>query len=44
MQVGFSHDYGSFFWTCIFGCHGTDCESEWEAKQALLAHTCRSSR
>jgi hypothetical protein len=43
MQVGWSQDYGSWYWTCIYGCHGTDCESTYEAEQALLKHTCYSA-
>ena len=42
MQVGWSQDYGSWYWTCIYGCHGTDCESEWEARRDLQFHTCTS--
>lgn len=43
MQVGWSQDYGSFYWTCIYGCHETDYEGEHEAREAFLAHVCRSA-
>lgn len=43
MNVGWSHIYGSFFWSCIYGCTETDYESTWEAEQAFLAHPCRSA-
>lgn len=43
MHVGWSQDYGSFFYTCIYGCHETDYESSHEAQQAFLSHVCRSA-
>lgn len=42
MQVGWSQDYGSFYYTCVYGCHATDYESRYEAERAFLTHTCRS--
>lgn len=43
MHVGWSRIYESFEWSCIYGCHGTDCDSRWEAEQAFIAHVCRSA-
>lgn len=42
MQVGWSQDYGSFYYTCIYGCHQTDYESRYEAQRAFLTHNCTS--
>lgn len=43
MHVKWSHEAGSYVWSCIYGCAGTDCESQWEAEQAFLGHACPRS-
>lgn len=40
MNVDFSHELGSWFYRCDFGCFATDFESTWEAQRALEAHDC----
>lgn len=40
MSVKWSHIEGSFVYDCIYGCHGNDFESSFEAEQAFAAHDC----
>lgn len=40
MTTEFSHLEGCYTYLCIFGCRGTDYESEWEAQQAEHKHDC----
>lgn len=41
MSAKYSLIEETYVWDCIFGCHGTDHESIWEAEQAELGHNCR---
>ena len=41
--IDFSHDLGSFYYQCAWGCFATDFESTWEAEQAFTAHDCNRS-
>lgn len=41
MAVTYSHDLGSFYWSCIWGCRGYEFPTEIEAEQAFLAHECK---
>jgi len=40
----FSRAEGCWIYLCIYGCKGSDFESDWEAQQAELSHVCRSAR
>jgi hypothetical protein len=39
--VDFSIEARCYVWTCIWGCAGSDCEGEQEARDQLLTHSCR---
>lgn len=42
MSVQWSVPAACYTYTCLFGCHDLDFESEAEATEAFLAHRCAS--
>ena len=42
MSVKWSPTHGSWIFDCLWGCFDFDFESEHEATEAFLSHTCRT--